>query len=121
VNRLPPVGLMLFSLGAGGAPPPVGAGVVAVVVVVVVVVVSGAFSSLAQAAVIAPIAMIAEAPEIAASRRPKRRESMCSPIHVLTRRGGRPREGDGLRPRDSSCCGEPQEALSVPGAHKPAA
>jgi Na+/melibiose symporter-like transporter len=67
---------MLFSDGAGGAPPPVVAGVVAVVVVVVVVVVSGAFSPLAQAAVIAPIAMIAEAPEIAASRRPKRRESM---------------------------------------------
>src|SRR5215213_8592859 len=74
VNRLPPVGLMLFSLGAGGAPPPVVAGVVAVVVVGVVV--SGAFSSFAQAAVIAPIAMIAEAPEIATSRRPKRRESM---------------------------------------------
>jgi hypothetical protein len=69
------VGLMLFSVGAGGAPAPDVAGVV-VVVVVVGVVVSGAFSSLAQAAVIAPIAMIAETPEMAASRRPTRRESM---------------------------------------------
>src|SRR6478752_3291893 len=64
---------MLFSDGDGGAPAPVVAGVV---VVVVVVVVSGAFSSLAQAAVIAPIAMIADRPEMATRRRPKRRESM---------------------------------------------
>ena len=70
---MPPVGLMLFSVGAGGAPPPVVAGVVAVVVVGVVV--SGAFSSFAHAAVIAPIAMIADRPEIAVSRRPKIRES----------------------------------------------
>jgi hypothetical protein len=49
------VGLMLFSDGDGGAPAPVVAGVV--VVVVVVVVVSGAFSSLAQAAVIAASAI----------------------------------------------------------------
>jgi hypothetical protein len=100
---------MLFSDGAGGAPPPVVAGVVAVVVVVVVVVVSGAFSSLAQAAVIAPIAMITQAPEIAASRRPKRRESMVQSYLCLNRRD------------EPSCCGELQEALSVPGAHKPAA
>jgi hypothetical protein len=67
---------MLFSPGAGGAPAP-GAGVVVVVVVVVVgVVVSGAFSSLAHPAVMAPIAMIAVRPEIAARRRPERRESM---------------------------------------------
>ena len=67
------MGLMLFSVGAGGA---AGADVLVGVVVVVGVVVSGAFSSLAQAAVIAPIAMIAETPEMAASRRPTRRESM---------------------------------------------
>jgi len=58
---------MLFSVGAA---------VVADVVVVVVVVVSGAFSSLLQAAVSAPIAMKAVTPETAAIRRPKRRESM---------------------------------------------
>jgi hypothetical protein len=67
--------LMLFSVGAGGAPAPVVAGVV---VVVVVVVVSGAFSSLAHAAVIAPIAMSADRPDSAVSRRPKRRESMVA-------------------------------------------
>jgi hypothetical protein len=72
VNKLPPVGLMLFSLGAGAD----------VVVVVVVVVVSGAFCSLPQAAVIAPIAMIAETPAMAASRRLKSRESMVCPICV---------------------------------------
>src|SRR5262245_25269665 len=66
---------MLFSPGAGGAPSPVVAGVVAVVVVVGVVV-SGAFSSLAQPAVIAPIAMTAARPEIAARRRPERSEFM---------------------------------------------
>jgi hypothetical protein len=60
---------MLFSLGAGAD----------VVVVVVVVVVSGAFASLPQAAVIAPIAMMAETPEMAASRRLKRRGSMVCP------------------------------------------
>ena len=38
------------------------------------VVVSGAFSPLPQAAVIAPIAVVAETPEMAATRRPKRRE-----------------------------------------------
>jgi len=77
---------MLFSDGDGGAPAPVVAGVV---VVVVVVVVSGAFSSLAQAAVIAPIAMIADRPEMATRRRPKRRESMVrsylcpKPVYLL--------------------------------------
>src|SRR3954468_18393091 len=66
---------MLFSVGAGGAPAPVVAGVVAggggggVV--------SGAFfSSLAQPAVIAPIAMTADRPEIAASLGPEIRVSM---------------------------------------------
>ena len=68
VNRFPPVGLMLFSVGAGAG----AAGDVALdVVVVVVVVVSGAFfSSLAQA-VSAPITMKAVTPEMAAIRRPR--------------------------------------------------
>ena len=69
------MGLMLFSVGAGGAPAPDVAGVV-VMVVVVGVVVSGAFSCLAHAAVSAPIAMIAQTPEMAARRRPTRCESM---------------------------------------------
>jgi hypothetical protein len=110
VNKLPPVGLMLFSVGAA-APDVEG---VVVVVAVVVVVVSGAFCSLAQAAVIAPIAMIAETPATAASRRHKRRESMVQSylcrsmsIYVKTRR--------------SNYCGESQELQSVPGVHKPAA
>jgi hypothetical protein len=85
---------MLFSDGADGAPAPDGA--VVVVVVVVGVVVSGAFSSLAQPAVMAPIAMIAERPEIAARRRPERCESMVRSylIEVLGRRSGQPRDGE---------------------------
>jgi len=76
VKRLPPVGLMLFSPGAGDAG---GAGEGVVVVVVVVVVVSGAFcSSLAQDAVSAPIATIAMPPATAARRRAKRDDSMFS-------------------------------------------
>jgi hypothetical protein len=67
--------LTLFSVGADGAPAPDGA-VVVVAVVVVVVVVSGAFSSLAQAAVIAPMTMIADMPATAAMRRGKRCESI---------------------------------------------
>jgi len=66
VNRLPPVGLIDFSVGATvgeeGAP--------VVVVVVVVVVVSGAFcSSLAQDAVKPTIATTAPPPITAATRR----------------------------------------------------
>jgi hypothetical protein len=68
---------MLFSPGVAGAPVPDGAvAVVAVVVVVVVVEVSGAFSSLPHAAVIAPIATIAERPATAASLRPEKCESI---------------------------------------------
>ena len=94
VNKLPPVGLMLFSVGADGAPAPDVAGVV-LVVVVVVVVVSGAFCALPQAAVIAPIAMIAETPEMAVTRRPKRRESMVQSYlcHDLARSTSSPRRG----------------------------
>ena len=56
VNKLPPVGLMDFSVGAGG-----GAVVVVLVVVVVGVVVSGAFSPCPHA-VSVPMAMIAPMP-----------------------------------------------------------
>jgi len=72
VNRLPPVGLIDFSVGAT-----VGGADVAgdVVVVVVVVVVSGAFSSsLAQEAVKPTITTIALPPTTAAIRRAKRPE-----------------------------------------------
>jgi hypothetical protein len=67
---------MLFSVGAGSG---AGAGAdVVVAVVVVVVLVSGAFcASLAQAAVSAPIAMMAERPEMAAIRRIRRCEAMA--------------------------------------------
>jgi hypothetical protein len=67
---------MLFSPGVAGAPVPDGAVVVVAVVVVVVVEVSGAFSSLAHAAVMALIATIAERPATAASLRPEKCESM---------------------------------------------
>jgi hypothetical protein len=56
-----------FSLGAAGA----GAGVVVVVVVVVVEVSGPCFSSLAQAAVNAPIATTAATPAMAGTRRSK--------------------------------------------------
>jgi hypothetical protein len=69
VNRLPPVGLIDFSVGAGGG----GAGVAADVVVVVVVVVvdvCGAFcSSLAHEAVKPTIVTTAAPPITAATRR----------------------------------------------------
>src|SRR6476620_1463873 len=68
VNRLPPVGLSDFSVGATGG----GAGVAGdvVVVVVVVVVVSGAFcSSLAHEAVKPTIVTTAAPPTSAATRR----------------------------------------------------
>jgi hypothetical protein len=70
VNRLPPVGLIDFSVGAGGGGAGVaGGGVVVVVVVVVVVDVSGAFfSSLAHEAVNPTIVTIAAPPASAAMR-----------------------------------------------------
>ena len=75
------MGLMLFSVGAGGA---AGADVlVGVVVVVVVVEVSGAFcSSLAQDAVKPTIATIATPPATAAIRRANRDDSMLFPIYM---------------------------------------
>jgi hypothetical protein len=79
VNRLPPVGLIDFSVGAtGGAG---GAVVVVVVVVVVGVVVCGAFSPWPQA-VKAPTAMIAPMPAVAARRRANRADFMMSPICI---------------------------------------
>src|SRR5436190_1862173 len=67
VNRLPPVGLIDFSVGATGGG---GAGVAGAVVVVVVVDVSGAFcSSLAHEAVKPTIVTMAAPPASAATRR----------------------------------------------------
>ena len=75
------MGLMLFSVGAGGAAG--GDVVVGVVVVVVVVEVSGAFcSSLAQDAVKPTIATIATPPATAAIRRANRDDSMLFPIYM---------------------------------------
>jgi hypothetical protein len=72
VNKLPPVGLMVFSVGAT-----VGDGEGVVVVVVVVVVVSGASdSSVPQAAVSAPMEIMAARPAVAPRRRAKRADFM---------------------------------------------
>src|ERR1700676_5562683 len=78
VNRLPPVGLIDFSVGATGD---AGGAVVVVLVVVLVVgvVVSGAFPPCPQA-VSAPMAMIAPMPAVAARRRTDRPDLMMSPI-----------------------------------------
>ncbi len=73
VNRLPPVGLMPFSVGDGGA----ALGGVVVVVVVVVVGVDGACSPpRPHAAVKAPIVSSAAAPTAAISRRDERSDFM---------------------------------------------
>jgi len=78
VNRLPPVGLIDFSVGATGEAG--GAMVVVLVVVVVVgVVVSGAFPPCPQA-VSPPMAMIAPMLAVAAMRRANRPDLMRSPI-----------------------------------------
>jgi hypothetical protein len=70
VNRLPPVGLIDFSVGATGGGGAGVAGDVVVVVVVVVVDVSGAFSSsLAHEAVKPTIVTMAAPPASAATRR----------------------------------------------------
>jgi hypothetical protein len=77
VNRLPPVGLMDFSVGAT-----VGADVAGALVVVVVVegvVFSGAFSPWPQA-VSKPMEMIAAPPAVAATRRANRPDIMRFPI-----------------------------------------
>jgi hypothetical protein len=62
VNRLPPVGLMPFSVGDGGAALDGGAVVAVVVVVVVVVLVDGACSPLLLHAVARPAIAIRAAP-----------------------------------------------------------
>jgi hypothetical protein len=79
VKRLPPVGLIDFSVGATGGDD--GAEVVALVVVVEGVVVTGAFSPCPQA-VSPPIAMIAPMPAVAARRRASRPDFMLSPICI---------------------------------------
>jgi hypothetical protein len=77
VNRLPPVGLIDFSVGAT-----VGEEGAGVVVVVVVVVVSGAFcSSFAQDAVKPTIATTAPPPITAATRRAIRPDFMMQTSH----------------------------------------
>jgi hypothetical protein len=85
-NRLPPVGLIDFSVGAGGG----GAGVAGggggeaagdVVAGVVGVVGSGAFSSRAQAES-TPMAMIAPMPAVATRRRAIRPDLMMRPICI---------------------------------------
>jgi hypothetical protein len=77
VNRLPPVGLIDFSVGAtGGA-----VGEVVVVVVDVVVLGAGAFSPSPQA-VKTPMEMIARPPAVAAIRRANRPELMMRPICI---------------------------------------
>ena len=74
VNWLPPVGLMVFSVGDTGGATVV---VVAVVVVVVVVVLDGVWlPPPPQAAVNPPIAMMAAAPATAGRRRAKRLDLM---------------------------------------------
>jgi lipopolysaccharide export LptBFGC system permease protein LptF len=82
VNRLPPVGLIDFSVGAtgeAGGAMVVALVVVLVVVVVVGVVVSGAFPPCPQA-VSPPMAMIAPMLAVAAMRRANRPDLMRSPI-----------------------------------------
>jgi hypothetical protein len=83
-NRLPPVGLIDFSVGAGGGGAGVagGGGVAAagdVVAGVVGVVGAGAFSSRAQAES-TPMAMIAPMPAVATRRRAIRPDLMMRPI-----------------------------------------
>jgi len=74
-NRLPPVGLIDFSVGAG-------AGVAAVSVTVFVTVDgSGAGASRVQAES-TPMAMIAPMPAVAARRRAKRPDFMMRPICI---------------------------------------
>jgi hypothetical protein len=76
VNRLPPVGLMLFSVGVTG-----GATDVVVVVVVVVVVLDGLGLLLVpQPAVNPPIAIRAAPPAIAPRRRGERPDIMLNPL-----------------------------------------
>jgi hypothetical protein len=75
VNRLPPLGLMLFSVGEAGVL--LDGGVV--VVVDVVVEAGGAWlPALPQAAITAPKAMSAATPRTAATRRQTRSEFMSS-------------------------------------------
>jgi hypothetical protein len=85
VNKLPPVGLICFSVGAGagaaGALVVAGADVVAVVVGVVVL--DGAsFLPVPQPAVSAPNAMSAAPLETTTVRRTERREYMVIPIYT---------------------------------------
>lgn len=79
VNRLPPVGLIDFCVGATGGAEVAGALVAGLVVVGVVV--FGAFSPWPQA-VSKPIEMIAAPPAVAAMRRASRPDLMMRPICI---------------------------------------
>ncbi len=82
-NRLPPVGLMPFSVGAGGATLDVGGAVVVVVVVVVVVeVVEGDFSLLVPHPDSSPITMSAAPPAATIKRRVDKLELMKPTISL---------------------------------------
>jgi hypothetical protein len=84
-NKVPPVGLMLFSVGEAG-----GGEVVVAVVVDVVVGAGGAWlPPLPQAATIAPMAIRAAPPQTATRRRPLRFGLMFQ-LLFLRMRGHRP-------------------------------
>jgi hypothetical protein len=80
VNRLPPVGLIDFSVGATVGDD--GATLVVVVVVVVVVVSGAFFSSFAHDAVKLTIATIAPPPMTAATRRAIRADFFMQSSHI---------------------------------------
>ena len=116
MNKLPPVGLMLFSVGAGSLGGG-GAGVVVVVVVVVAVVVVGVEGAwlplVPHAAVTAPTAISTAPPATVIRRRTTQRESIY--FTYLIRMSE-------LTFRDAvTCCGELLAALSVREAPLPAA
>ena len=83
MNRFPPVGLMLFSVGAGAAGPLVVGGADVVAVVVGVVVVDGAcFPPVPHPAVSAPNVMSAAALAATTMRRPERPEVMMKFLSI---------------------------------------
>src|SRR6476646_4941899 len=84
VNRLPPVGLIAFSTGAGACGGGAGAagGAAVSVTVFVTVTFSGAGASRAQAESTS-IAMIAPMPAVATRRRPIRPDLMMRPICIV--------------------------------------
>ena len=105
VNRLPPVGLMVFSVGAGAAGALLLGGAEVVAVVVGVVVLDGAcFPLLPHPAVSVPSPINAAPAATATMRRPKREFIDSIPVCCA-----------------ASYCGERQEVLSEPEARAPSA